>query len=262
MKRALLGLALIVLGTAQAEEAIVTGFLNKSIPVEGGARKYVLYVPDTYIPAEPWPLIVFLHGAGERGDDGLIQSEVGIGEAIRRHSDRFPALVLMPQCEANKFWDSAVPAIEGAMAKTIADYNIDTDRIYLTGLSMGGYMAWLWGGVKADTFAAIMPICGGGKLEDIQRLLGSEKSAMDFGELDDRVKQLAKTPIWAFHGALDPVVPVMRTQLMVRLVKEAGGDVKYTEYPEAKHDSWVQAYADEDAIKWLFKQHLKKKRGK
>lgn len=258
MMRTLVAVALLLVGVAHAEEAIVSGFLNKTIAVEGGVRKYVLYVPDTYTPAEPCPLIVFLHGAGERGDDGLIQSEVGIGEAIRRHRERFPALVLMPQCPENKFWDVAVPAIEGAMAQTMADYNVDSERVYLTGLSMGGYMAWLWGGVKKDTFAAIMPICGGGKLEDIQRLLGSEKSDVNFGELEDRVKQLATVPIWAFHGKLDPVVPVMRTQLMVRLVKEAGGDIKYTEYPEAKHDSWVQAYADEDAIKWLFKQRLKK----
>jgi len=259
MKRALFLVGLIFLGTVHAEDAIVTGFLNKSIALEDGARKYVLYVPDTYTPDKAWPLILFLHGAGERGDDGLIQSEVGIGEAIRRNADRFPALVLMPQCPENKFWDSAIPAIEGAMAQTIAGYHIDETRLYLTGLSMGGYMSWLWGGVKTDTFAAIMPICGGGKLEDIQRLIGAEKTTIDFGELSDRVAQLAKTPIWAFHGALDPVVPVMRTQLMVRLVKEAGGDVKYTEYPEAQHNSWDQAYADKDAIKWLFKQHLKKK---
>ncbi len=257
MKRAWLAFAVVALGAVHAEEVIVTGFLNKSVDVEGGARKYVLYVPAAYTPSEAWPLIVFLHGAGERGDDGLIQSEVGIGEAIRRNSDRFPALVLMPQCPEERFWDSAIPAIEGAMAQTAAAYNVDKERVYLTGLSMGGYMTWLWGALKADTFAALMPICGGGKLEDIQRLIGAEETAVDFGDAEERVATLAKIPIWAFHGAKDPVVPVWRSQQMVRAVKEAGGEVKYTEYPEAMHDSWTEAYADKDAIKWLFKQRLK-----
>lgn len=241
-----------------AEESTVTGFLNKSVETGDGARKYVLYVPPAYDPAKAWPMIVFLHGAGERGDDGLIQSEVGLGAAIRRDVTRFPALVLMPQCPKDRFWDVAIPAIEGAMAQTQADYNVDRERVYLTGLSMGGYMTWIWGALKTDTFAAFMPICGGGDLGDIQRLLGAKKTAVDFGALEDRVAKLATVPIWAFHGAKDSVVPVVRSQEMVQRVKAAGGAVKYTEYPETDHNSWDAAYADEDAIAWLFQQRLEK----
>lgn len=236
----------------------MSGFLNQSVAVAGAESKYVLYVPREYTPDRAWPLIVFLHGAGERGDDGLIQSEVGLGGAIRRFPERYPALVLMPQCPEGAFWDTAIPAIEAQLAKTQADYRVDRERIYLTGLSMGGYMTWLWGALKTDTFAALTPICGGGKVEDIHRLLGSKETAVDFGTLEDRVAKLAAVPVWAFHGARDPVVPVMRSQVMVRLVEKAGGEVKYTEYPDLEHNSWDAAYGDEEFPKWLLKQRLGK----
>lgn len=259
MRRVVALFLLCLSGVSWGEEGgVVTGFLNKTVDVEGGARKYVVYVPSDYTADKAWPMIVFLHGAGERGDDGLVQSEVGIGEAIRRHAAWFPAIVVMPQCPAERFWDAAVPAIEGAMAQTEQAYNIDKDRVYLTGLSMGGYMTWIWGALKTDTFAAYMPICGGGNLLDIQKLLGAEKSTIDFGTLEERVKKIVAVPIWAFHGAKDSVVPVARTQQMVRLVKEAGGEVKYTEFPDLDHNSWDAAYGDEEAVKWLFKQKRKK----
>lgn len=254
MMRALLLGVVCALAVRAEEAAVPTGFLNKTVDVEGGPRKFVVYVPRDYSADKAWPMIVFLHGAGERGDDGLIQSEVGLGNAIRRHESWFPAIVVMPQCPTGKFWDSALPAIEGAIKQTETEYKIDADRVYLTGLSMGGYMTWIWGALKTDTFAALMPICGGGNLLDIQSLLGAEKTAVDFGTLEDRVKKLAQMPIWAFHGAKDSVVPPARSQQMVRVVKEAGGNVKYTEFPKDDHNSWDSAYGDPETINWLLAQ--------
>lgn len=242
---------------AQTTACNSTGFLNKTVDVQEGNSRYVLYVPADYTPEKKWPLIVFLHGAGERGDDGLKQSEVGLGAAIRMNPERFPALVVMPQCPESRYWDAPILAgVEQAMEQTRKDYTIDEQRIYLTGLSMGGYGTWMWGAVKSDTFAALMPICGGGEIEDLKGLAKKSKPG-NFGTLEERVQRLAGIPIFAFHGAVDDVVPPERSREMVKLVEAAGGHVKYQEFPDTGHNSWDQAYGSANAIKWLFKQEKK-----
>ena len=150
---------------------MTTGFLNKTITVHGAEERYVVYVPENYTADTAWPLIVFLHGAGERGDDGVAQTIAGIGPAIKKDPSRFPAIVLMPQCPKEQVWNTRHDSLEAEFEKTLEEFNIDPKRIYLTGLSMGGYGAWLWGALHTDTFAAIMPICGGGDPYDIQKLL-------------------------------------------------------------------------------------------
>jgi predicted peptidase len=202
--------------------------------VDGKQRPYVVYVPRTYDPAKTWPLVVFLHGRGERGDDGLQQTAIGIGQAIRLHPERFPCIVVMAQCPESGHWDAAVNGITVSMEQTIAEYSIDPARITLTGLSMGGYGTWMYGAARAEQFAALMPICGGGDTGD--------------------APALATLPIWAFHGDADDVVNVEESRAMVTAVKEAGGKIKYTEYPGVGHDSWTAAYNDAKAIKWLLKQ--------
>ncbi len=241
--------------TKNEAEAVATGFINKTLRSDGEPYRYVVYVPREYNADETWPMIVFLHGSGERGSDGLIQTEVGIGTAIRRHADRFPAIVLMPQCPKEKFWDAILGEMEQAMAQTQEEYRIDEDRIYLTGLSMGGYGAWLWGATKIDTFAAIMPICGGGSTMET-RFMGAGEDGV-FGAKEERIENLAKVPIWAFHGADDATVPPARSEQMVRLVKDAGGKVRFTLYEDTGHNSWDKAYGDEAAIKWLLKKRRK-----
>ena len=230
----------------------VTGFIDKTAEIDDAQQRFVTYVPFNYAPDKAWPLIVFLHGAGERGDDGLIQSEVGIGAAIRRHAERWPAIVVMPQCPEGHTWEEALPAVEAAIARTKAEYYVDEDRVYLTGLSMGGFGTWIWGGLQPDRFAALMPICGGGDPEFIGHLCGG--SAPDFGTMEQRVAGLATVPIWAFHGADDNVVPPEMSRDMVERVKAAGGEVHFTEFPETGHNAWDQAYDDEEAITWLFQQ--------
>lgn len=230
---------------------MATGFLNKSIEVNGTVSKYVVYVPDDYKPGKSWPLIVFLHGAGERGDDGMMQSQVGIASAIRKHPERFPAIVLMPQCPSGKFWDAILEDMEAQLAATREEYRIDSKRITLTGLSMGGYGTWMWGATKTDTFAGFMPICGGG---DVGDRLGAEGGAK-FGTLDERIKKLATIPIWAFHGGSDSVVPPEQSRTMVEKVRAAGGSVEYTEYEGVDHNSWDRAYGSRESIEWLLAQH-------
>ena len=238
-----------------ADPAAATGFLNEAVTVDGTEHRYVLYVPRDYAADRAWPLVVFLHGAGERGADGLKQSDVGIGRAIRLNPERFPCLVLMPQCPEEHFWDSMIPAIEAMMEKAKAAYTVDVKRVTLTGLSMGGYGAWIWGPVKKDVFAAFMPICGGGSFADIRRFC--PKAGEDvFPSMEERGKLLADRPVWAFHGKDDDVVPPFRTRQMVRAVEKAGGKPRLTEYPGTGHNSWDQAYGDPEAVAWLLAQKL------
>ncbi len=219
----------------ERETNVTTGFINKTMTVDGEIRDYVVYLPKGYEPGEPMPVILFLHGAGERGNDGMKQSDVGIGRAIRFWPERFPAIVVMPQCPEGGWWDRDIHHAETALEETLKAYAVDKDRIYLTGLSMGGYGAWMLAAKHPYRFAAVMPICGGGDPDDADKL--------------------ARTPIWAFHGEDDPVVVPQESRRMVEAVREAGGLVKYTEYPDTGHNSWDAAYSDPEAIAWLFKQH-------
>jgi predicted peptidase len=138
-----------------------TGFVLKSVSFEGQSRKYCLYVPDSYSDTAEWPLIIFFHGSGERGLDGKKQCTVGIGPAINARPDYFPCLVLLPQ-ESRK---EELPWRE-AFDQTVKDYRIDENRIYVTGLSVGGTYTWIAGAEYPDRFAALMPLCGKGKPDD------------------------------------------------------------------------------------------------
>jgi len=213
---------------------IPTGFIQKTMTVNGKDRAYAVFVPRDYDPHKAWPLVVFLHGSGERGSDGFLQTDVGIGHAIRQNADRFPCIVVMPQCPKKVWWDKAFDDIDLATSLTMKEYTIDKRRVYLTGLSMGGFATWVYGADHVDRFAALMPICGGGRPQDAPKL--------------------AKVPIWAFHGALDKTVNPQESRRMVEAVKKAGGDVRYTEFPNDEHNSWDDAYGDAKAIRWLLSQ--------
>ena len=216
-------------------EAAATGFINKVMTVNGVARRYMVYVPHDYTPDKAWPLVLFLHGAGERGDDGLLQSDVGLGHAIRKNPERFPCLVVMPQCPKEVWWHQVPEHMDTVLADVLKAYNVDPARVYLTGISMGGFGTWIYGAAHTDIFAAFMPICGGGNPADAAKL--------------------ATRPIWAFHGADDSSVPPSKSREMVEAVRNAKGNIQYTEFPGINHNSWDSAYGDANAIAWLLEQH-------
>ncbi len=246
-------LALLLGGCATTSHRVsdspATGFITRSVEVDGKECPYVIYVPKGYTGSEAWPLIVFLHGYGERGDDGLKHTLVGIGPAIMRSPERFPALVLLPQCPASvnpKEGEDLLaavirqvyewfPIIDASYEDTRATFNVDENRVYLTGLSMGAFTSWRYAARRPGRFAAMMPVCGAGEVADAPALAG--------------------LPIWNFHGDADRIVPVSSSREMVEAVRAAGGDVRYTEYPGIDHNSWDAAYGDAEAIAWLLSQH-------
>ncbi len=215
---------------------IETGWIQKSLDLEGETYRYAVYVPADYSPQRRWPVVVFLNGAGERGVDGVRQTEVGLGPVIRAHPERFPCLVVMPQCRPDVTWrDQSMTALAMAcLSATEADYAVDPDRVTLTGLSLGGFGTWWMGAMYPDRFCALAPVCGGGD--------------------PDNADKLARTPIWCYHGEADPVVPVERSREMVEAVRAAGGDVRYTELPGVGHNSWDDAYGNPEYVAWMLAQ--------
>lgn len=201
-----------------------------------GRFNYLLFLPATYgaDPGRKWPLILFLHGRGETGAS-LDKIKVhGIPKKVEEQPD-FPFITVSPQCPYDLCWFSELPTLNALLDEVVASYAVDTRRIYLTGLSMGGYGAWALAGLCPDRFAAVVPICGGG-----------DPAAV--GSLKD-------VPVWAFHGALDELVLPGESQRMVDALKACGGNVRFTLYPDLAHDSWTRTYDDPALYEWLLQQH-------
>jgi predicted peptidase len=234
-----------------------TGFLNRTAQVSGVSYRYQVYVPADWNKTRKWPVILSLHGAGERGEEGILPTQVGVATAIRMHQDRFPCIVVIPQCRKDSWWTS--PAMEAqalkALDQSIREFKGDPDRIYLTGLSMGGYGTWSLALKYPGKFAALAPICGG--VRPPSRVPIPEGSPLADPKVDPYAlvaQKVGKTPVWIFHGGADNVVPVAESQKMNEALKAAGGSVKYTEYPDVGHNSWDRAYAEPEFMPWLLSQ--------
>jgi predicted peptidase len=200
---------------------------------------YLLFLPKDYAAKSQkrWPLMLFLHGAGERGSDIWKVTTHGPPKIVAQRAD-FPCILVSPQCPDEEIWSNDV--LLGLLDYITRTYAVDTHRVYLTGLSMGGYGTWSLGLAHPDRFAAIVPICGGG---DLITVLLARK---------DKAQALKTLGVWAFHGSKDPVVPTEESQRMVDLLKKVGAsDVKLTVYPEAGHDSWTETYNNPDLYNWL-----------
>ena len=229
--------------------AMPTGFLNKDITVAGKTYRYVVYVPHDYDASKPSPAIVFLHGAGECGTDGLKHVGQGIGTAIMHDASAWPFVVVMPQKpEVGKQWEDYDAAVMEMLKATEHEYTVDTNRVYLTGLSQGGHGTWTLGAKHADIWAAIAPICGYGNS-------GHDGKVEVPDGLVDRVKAL---PIWAFHGDADSAVSVEHTKKIIASLQAASADAKATIYPGVNHNSWDKAYREEHLGEW-FLQHARGK---
>lgn len=217
----------------------------------GTVLKYRWHAPSPIEPGKTYPLVLFLHGAGERGDDNSAQLKHGVN-AILKGAEKLkqPCFLIAPQCPADRWWapinretmrlsEAAKPnalleAVLALTSETMKHQPVDPKRFYVTGISMGGYATWDLLGRAPQTIAAAMPVCGGGD--------------------PSLVSKYKTIPIHAFHGEADPVVPVKTTREMIAALETAGGKPQATYYPGVQHDSWTQTYDNIEVIKWLFDQ--------
>lgn len=237
-----------------------TGFLDRTVSVQGQTYRYQVFVPSMWDAHKKWPVILALHGAGERGSDGLLQTDVGFGHAIRNQADNDAFIAVLPQCPKDKLWTDPAEQAQAlaALEASIREFNGDRERIYLTGLSMGGYGTWDLAAKYPHRFAAYLIICGGIRAPNgypalHSGLVGDPKIEDPYAETARRV---GNTPVWIFHGEADDTVPVEESRKMRDALQATHANVKYTEYPGVGHQSWDMAYAEPEAIPWLLMQHL------
>jgi predicted peptidase len=194
---------------------------------------YLVYLPDKMEDEHKLPLILFLHGLDQRGEDLELLKIRALPKFLEKTND-FPFIVVSPQCPKNSYWNMESDRVVALLDEIISLYPVDEKRIYLTGLSMGGYGAWDLAIKYPQRFAALATVCSGGVAE--------------------KAHEIKKLPVWAFHGAKDDIVPVQDTLDMVEAVKQCGGNIKLTVYPHAEHDCWTQTYNNPLLYEW-FLQH-------
>jgi predicted peptidase len=241
---------------SDAQGKVETGFLNRTVEVKGTTYKYQVYVPSDYATSQKWPVILFLHGAGERGNDGLVQTQVGLPPVIRGDMKKYPAIVIMPQVPPDSMWNGGpAEAAMAALERTLKEFATDQDRVYLTGLSMGGNGSFYLGYRYAERFAAIAPVCGFVTSWNEHWRPADVVAPGDQATAFERMAQkLAKTPVWIFHGEVDPVVPVDQSRKAAEALMKVNPQAKYTEVAGVGHNSWDNAYNSASFIAWLFAQ--------
>lgn len=218
--------------------ALLTPFIGRAVeaqekkwgePSDSGYA-YLLYLPKDFgKTAAKFPLVVFLHGSGERGSDLKLLHKNNLPKRLDAMSD-VPYVAVAPQCPANLRWND-VTRLNGFLDHLLKTLPVDPDRVVLTGLSLGGMGTWEWGSANPDRFAALAPVCGLGNVKSVASLKGM--------------------PIWAFHGDKDAAVPYKAGLETAEAAKAVGADVKFTTYPGVGHNSWVQAYEEPDFDKWI-----------
>lgn len=216
--------------------------------------QYLLQEPNGTKPKSGWPLLLFLHGYGECGTDIELVKVHGPPKLKSKFKQLDQCVIVAPQCPKQSWWRvAALRELLNEVAKERGD--IDSNRIYVSGLSMGGYGTWSLLSHYPGLFAAAIPVCGGGDPLQLPRRTSSKKSGIKNEFQPDGLKKV-QIPIWTFHGSKDTAVPQLETEQLISLLKEAGrDDVKFTIYPEAGHvGAWQKAYGDPKTWEWLFNQ--------
>jgi predicted peptidase len=236
---------------AQAADPAAVPFASRTVTTGAGTFGYQVFIPAHWNGRRPIATILFLHGSGERGMDNRTQTKNGIRLLIAQDPDGFPALVVCPQCRDGARWtdpdmqDMALKALD----QSIREFNGDPDRVYLTGLSLGGYGTWDLAQKYPQRWAAIAPCCGGIVYPDANPPSTDPRPPV--------AQKVARLPAWVFHGGADPVVPVSESRQMVALLlslkagSKDSSDLKYTEYPGVAHNSWDYAYKEPGLLTWL-----------
>lgn len=231
-------------------------FVEREVVSDGVRHRYQVFVPAAHArESGKLPVILFLHGSGERGSDNRIQLDAGLGPYVRQHLADFPALVVFPQVEENGEWMGAnVDMALAATEATTKEFNGDPQRTYLTGLSMGGYGTWETALKAPNRFAALVPICGAILAPSGGRALYVTEVASAPDPYAALASQVKHVPIWIFHGAKDDVVLPDDDRKLFAALKATGADAQYTEFPDANHNSWDATYNYQPMWQWLFAQ--------
>ena len=197
---------------------------------------YLLALPEGYAEnrRQHYPIVIFLHGSGERGEDLNVVRVNGPFKEIAQ-GRKFPFILVAPQCPAKGWWD--VEVLSHLLTSIEKKYRVDRDRVYLTGLSMGGYGTWAWATAEPKRFAALAPICGGGDPEQAAKLVG--------------------IPTWVTHGDADTAVPIVQSIAMVEAIRKAGGTIRFDIIKGGTHDVWSPVYANPEFYDWLMAQNRK-----
>jgi predicted peptidase len=216
--------------------------------MSGVNLNYLLFLPQSYGKdlRQQWPLMIFLHGLAKRGDtiEALEELKKDGPPMIVEERPDFPFIVLSPQCPSDSYWEGQLNQVDKLVDEVVHNYAVDTNRIYLTGLSMGGYGSWHYALSEPEQFAAIVPIAGG--------------HIPQSDEVPDNICDLKYTPTRVFHGNQDDVVLPRQSEVLVEALEACGSDVRFTLYPDADHDdSWKHAYSDPELYEWLLEQALK-----
>jgi dienelactone hydrolase len=232
-----------------------TGFLNRRLQLRGATYRFQVYVPEEWRHGDGrrWPIILFLHGRGERGSEGMWQTQIGLPEAVRDHPERWPFIIVMPQCPQGRYWTDLLPQelALAALDQESIEFHGDPDRTYLTGMSLGGYGAWDLARLRPHRWAGIVVVSGGvfwSYAPDRWRQAATLPA--------EYARALGRTPIWLFHGADDSVVVPRQSELMYEAFKAAGGRIRLWLYQGLKHDCWSRAYNESELPRWLLEHRL------
>jgi predicted peptidase len=261
MTRLLIVLSMLLMSTACTLARTSTAaagrghFEARELPFEGRLFRYQVFVPARRDPSGT-PVVLFLHGSGERGDDGRRQLLAGLGPWLEKNADSFPALVVLPQVPKDEEWlgrnaRMALAALEAAST----EFHADPQRTYLTGMSMGGYGTWELALMQPQRFAALVPVCAAITAPRIGRTtLRVDQVADQTDPYTAVATRLRGVPVWMFHGADDTVVPPTDARLIAQAAQRAGADLRYTELPGVGHNAWDPTYRDPAMWAWLFQQ--------
>lgn len=219
--------------------------LNRTIEIDAQNFTYQIYVPPGAAQTEKLPVVVFLHGIRERGTGGILPTEGGLSQFVKQYFRQVPAIILIPQCRPASYWSDPVmdEMVVRALDETVEEFKADEKRLYLVGVSMGGYGVWHFAAAYPEKFAALVSICGGSSIVKGDR----------FTPVAEKIGQ---TPAWLFHGAADRIVPVGESRELVQALKALGGNVRYNEYENVGHNVWMNVLAEKELMPWLLAQKL------
>lgn len=218
---------------------------SRTVQADSDEFNYQIYTPPQIQSEKKLPVIIFLHGIGQRGSGGLVPTEGAAGAIARHYFGQVPAIVLLPQCRQGSYWSDPVmdKMVMNALAQTIEEFGADAQRVYLIGVSMGGYGVWHFAAAYPNKFAALVSICGGSSLTKGDRF-------------DALARRVGETPAWLFHGADDKIVQVSESRQITKALESNGGSVKYNEYAGVGHNVWFNVLGEKDLLPWILAQQL------